>query len=47
VTRSDSVIDSIAGSNLVLEADYLERINRGLPATLPMDGELLSDQPKN
>lgn len=47
VTRSDSVVDSIAGSKLVLEADYLERINRGLPATLPMDSELLSDQPKN
>ena len=47
VTRSDSVVDSIAGSKLMLEADYLERINRGLPATLPMDSELLSDQPKN
>jgi aryl-alcohol dehydrogenase-like predicted oxidoreductase len=47
VTRSDSVVDSIAGSKLVLEADYLERISRGLPATLPMDSELLSDQPKN
>jgi aryl-alcohol dehydrogenase-like predicted oxidoreductase len=47
VTRSDSVVDSIAGSKLVLEADYLERISHGLPATLPMDSELLSDQPKN
>lgn len=47
VTRSDSVVDSIAGSNLVLETEYLERINRGLPATLPMDTELLTDQPKN
>ena len=47
VTRSDSVVDSIAGSKLVLETEYLERINRGLPATLPMDSELLSDQPKN
>jgi aryl-alcohol dehydrogenase-like predicted oxidoreductase len=47
VTRTDSVVDSIAGSKLELEAGYLERINRGLPATLPMDSELLSDQPKN
>ena len=47
VTRSDSVVDSIAGSKLVLETEYLERINRGLPATLPMDSELLSDQPKS
>lgn len=47
VTRSDSVVDSIAGSKLVLETENLERINRGLPATLPMDSELLSDQPKN
>ena len=47
VTRSDSVVDSIAGSKLMLETEYLERINRGLPATLPMDSELLSDQPKN
>ena len=47
VTRTDSVIDSIAGSKLELETSYLDRINRGLPATLPMDSELLSDQPKN
>jgi aryl-alcohol dehydrogenase-like predicted oxidoreductase len=47
VTRTDSVVDSIVGSKLELEAGYLERINRELPATLPMDSELLSDQPKN
>ena len=47
VTRTDSVVDSIAGAKLVLEAGVLERINRELPATLPMDSELLSDQPKN
>ena len=47
VTRAASVVDSVAGAKLVLEAGVLERINRELPATLPMDSELLSDQPKN
>lgn len=47
VTRAESVMDSIAGSKLALDAEYLERINSQLPATLPMDSELLSDQPKN
>ncbi len=46
VTRTDSVVDSIAGAKLVLEAGAIERINRALPASLPMDSELLSDQPK-
>ena len=47
VARVESVVDSITGAKLVLETSYLERINQGLPATLPMDSELLSDQPKN
>jgi aryl-alcohol dehydrogenase-like predicted oxidoreductase len=47
VTRTQSVVDSIAGSKLVLEPSVLNRIARELPQSLPMDGELLSDQPKN
>jgi len=47
VTRPASVIDSISGSKLQLETSVLERINRELPPSLPMDSELLSDQPKN
>jgi aryl-alcohol dehydrogenase-like predicted oxidoreductase len=47
VTRTASVIDSIEGSKLQLEETVLDRITRELPITLPMDSELLSDQPKN
>jgi aryl-alcohol dehydrogenase-like predicted oxidoreductase len=47
VTRPASVTDSIEGSKLHLEPSVLERINRKLPASLPMDSELLADQPKN
>jgi aryl-alcohol dehydrogenase-like predicted oxidoreductase len=47
VTRPASVTDSIEGSKLQLEPSVLERINRKLPASLPMDSELLADQPKN
>jgi aryl-alcohol dehydrogenase-like predicted oxidoreductase len=47
VTRTESVVDSIAGANLLLDTSVLDRINRELPESLPMDSELLSDQPKN
>jgi len=47
VTRPASVIDSIEGSKLQLEPSILDRINQELPASLPMDSELLADQPKN
>ncbi len=47
VTRTESVVDSIAGSKLILERGVLDRIARELPDSLPMDSELMSDQPKN
>ncbi len=41
VTRAESVLDALSGLNLVLEGDV------PFPANLPMDAELLSDQPQN
>lgn len=41
VTRAASVLDALAGVELVLEGDV------PLPVSLPMDAELLSDQPKH
>ena len=41
VTRSASVLDALAGVDLALQGDV------PLPVSLPMDAELLSDQPKN
>lgn len=47
VTRVESVQDSILGSEISLTEEILNRINAELPPSLPMDAELLSDQPKN
>lgn len=47
VTRVESVQDSILGSEISLSDGILNRLNSELPPSLPMDSELLSDQPKN
>lgn len=47
VTRVESVQDSILGSEISLSDEILNRLNSELPPSLPMDSELLSDQPKN
>lgn len=47
VTRRETVLDNIAALDVVLSPDELTQIATTLPATLPMDAELLSDQPKN
>ena len=41
ITRKNSVLDAIAGLSLELKGEF------PLAPTLPMDAELLSDQPKN
>ena len=45
VTRVESVNDAINGLKLELTSDQLARIDEGLTDSLPMDAELLSDQP--
>jgi aryl-alcohol dehydrogenase-like predicted oxidoreductase len=47
VTRVASVQDALKGSTMTLSAEILARINQSLPENLPMDSELLADQPKN
>ena len=47
VTRRETVLDNLSGLELKLSADELASIRANLPATLPMDAELLSDQPKS
>lgn len=47
VTRRETVLDNIAALDVTLTADELEQIGAWLPATMPMDAELLSDQPRN
>jgi aryl-alcohol dehydrogenase-like predicted oxidoreductase len=47
VTRIATVQDNISALEIQLTADELEQINANLPATLAMDAELMSDQPKN
>ena len=46
VTRKESVLDALSGVELALTENQLGRINAALPETLPMDAELLSDQPR-
>lgn len=46
ITRRETVLDNIAALEVSLSADELAQIEASLPATLPMDAELLSDQPK-
>lgn len=47
VTRIATAQDNISALEIQLTADELEQINSNLPATLAMDAELMSDQPKN
>ena len=47
VTRAESVQDAIKGIHLELSADQLQQLNQSLPESLPLDRELISDQPKN
>lgn len=47
VTRVETVQDNISALEIQLTTDELEQINANLPATLAMDAELMSDQPKN
>jgi len=46
VTRVESVNDAINGLKLGLTSDQLAAIDEGLTDSLPMDAELLSDQPR-
>jgi aryl-alcohol dehydrogenase-like predicted oxidoreductase len=45
VTRVESVNDAINGLKLELNSDQLAALDEGLTDSLPMDAELLSDQP--
>ncbi len=47
VTRVETVLDNLSGLKITLSEQELAEINEKLPTTLPMDAELLADQPKN
>jgi aryl-alcohol dehydrogenase-like predicted oxidoreductase len=47
VTRVETVLDNLSGLDIKLSEQELAEINAKLPATLPMDAELLGDQPKH
>jgi aryl-alcohol dehydrogenase-like predicted oxidoreductase len=47
VTRVETVLDNLSGLKITLSEQELAEINEKLPATLPMDAELLADQPKH
>jgi aryl-alcohol dehydrogenase-like predicted oxidoreductase len=47
VTRVETVLDNLSGLKITLSEQELAEINEKLPASLPMDAELLADQPKN
>ena len=47
VTRVETVLDNLSGLKITLSEKELTEINEKLPATLPMDAELLADQPKH
>jgi aryl-alcohol dehydrogenase-like predicted oxidoreductase len=47
VTRIETVLDNVSALNVTLSDEELSQIERSLPATQPMDAELLTDQPKN
>jgi aryl-alcohol dehydrogenase-like predicted oxidoreductase len=47
VTRVETVLDNLSGLEISLSEEDLAQINSSLPATLPMDAELLADQPKH
>lgn len=47
VTRVETVLDNLSGLDIKLSEQEIAEINAKLPATLPMDAELLADQPKH
>ena len=47
VTRVETVLDNLSGLKITLSEQELSEITEKLPASLPMDAELLADQPKN
>jgi aryl-alcohol dehydrogenase-like predicted oxidoreductase len=47
VTRVETVLDNLSGLKITLSEQELAEINEKLPTTLPMDAELLADQPKH
>lgn len=47
VTRVETVLDNLSGLEINLSEHELAEINTKLPATLPMDAELLGDQPSH
>jgi aryl-alcohol dehydrogenase-like predicted oxidoreductase len=47
VTRVETVLDNLSGLKITLSEQELAEINDKLPATLPMDAELMADQPKH
>ena len=47
VTRVETVLDNLSGLKITLSEQELAEINEKLPASLPMDAELLADQPKH
>ena len=47
VTRVETVRDNLSGLKITLSERELAEINEKLPASLPMDAELLADQPKH
>ena len=47
VTRVETVLDNLSGLDIKLSEQELAEIDAKLPATLPMDAELLGDQPKH
>lgn len=47
VTRVETVLDNLSGLKITLSEQELAEITEKLPASLPMDAELLADQPKN
>ncbi len=46
VSRIQSVDDALSGLKIELSSDILARIDEGLSDSLPLDEELMSDQPK-
>ncbi len=47
VTRVETVLDNLSGLDIKLSDQEIAEINEKLPASLPMDAELLADQPKH
>ena len=47
VTRVETILDNLSGLKITLSEQELSEITGKLPASFPMDAELLADQPKN